>query len=47
MAANPLWSAALHGGVAQSVEQGSHKPRVGGSNPPLVTTSLELPLSIR
>ncbi len=28
---------ALSGQVAQSVEQGSHKPRVGGSIPPLAT----------
>lgn len=33
---------ALSGQVAQSVEQGSHKPRVGGSIPPLATPSPSL-----
>src|SRR5262245_47399188 len=31
------------GGVAQVVEQGSHKPRVGGSSPPTATNSSTQP----
>ncbi len=29
----------FRGGVAQSVERGSHKPYVGGSSPPAATNS--------
>ena len=32
-----IYAPAVHGGVAQSVERGSHKPYVGGSSPPAAT----------
>ena len=35
------------GGVAQVAEQGSHKPRVGGSSPPAATTPQALPRPYR
>src|SRR3972149_3335191 len=34
----PSTCSTRHGGVAQVAEQGSHKPRVGGSSPPAATT---------
>ena len=33
-----LWSSAIYAQIAQSVEQGTENPRVGGSIPPLGTT---------
>ena len=40
--AKPSWSFAQHGQVAQSVEQRTENPRVGGSIPPLATKHTDL-----